>query len=124
MLIQFHVVLFVKCLQVLCPSLDLLHFLLSILELFNGSQLSHHFLYLHSVNIFGIDLLRLALPQFAHHVVMHQSLLLLLLHLCGLFLQVDCFNCIESILRFFPRLIFLQKGVFDLERWFLLVYFS
>ena len=123
MLIQFHVVLFVKCLQVLCPSLDLLHFLLSILKLFNRSKLSHHFLYLHSVNIFRVDLLRSTLLQFTHHIVMHQSLLLLLLHLRSLFLPVDCFNCIESILRLFPLLILLQEGVFDLGRWFLLVYF-
>ena len=123
MLIQFHVVLFVKCLQVFCPSLDLLHFLLGILKLFNRSQLSNHFLYLHPVNIFGVDLLRSTLPQFAHHVIMHQSLLLLLLHLGSLFLPVDCFNCIESILRLFPRLIPLQEGVFGLGRWFLLVYF-
>ena len=57
MLVEFHIVILVKSLKMLCSPFEPLHFLLSLLQLLNRSQLRHEVLDLHPIDVLWVDLL-------------------------------------------------------------------
>ena len=79
MLIQLHIVVLIETQQMLVPPLQPLHLLLRLLQLLNRSQLTHQCLNLKPIDVLGVDH-GFALFELLHHVVVHELLLLLLLH--------------------------------------------
>jgi hypothetical protein len=57
MLVELHIVILVKSLKMFRSPFEPLHFLLSLLQLLNRSQLCHEVLNLHPINILWVNLL-------------------------------------------------------------------